>query len=357
MAEQFTFPFDRRKAISIIGDGASRIPKVRKPKPPSDKPELKLRFTYQRVRTLQAMRVLLKSFKNETHLFRFVSIAHAPQHNHRPKGVVKGSPEHLLFLFLATLIIYRSVSDQGFKQAVLLYENEPWLFTKVILSKTLEDVTLAMKKIGFIHPWEAARNWHKTAETLFREYDGDPVQLLRSIKSIDDFLALKKQATGKRFPGYGPKLFSLLILFYQELGIHEAFRVQEAFPVDLHVQRIFLSLGLVSFNREWIDAVTLSEFIRKKISALCEQEKMHVVELSHALWFLGNRLCGNCQRISDIPLQCPLFKLCGGALSSVPYRFWGEWDMRYGRKTKGASPGQESFPFLIEVFGLKRKES
>lgn len=358
MKKQFAFPFGVTE-IHAAGSKNPRARKIRKKRNPlpSDALEPKRLIMFERDRMLKAMLAILASFKNETHLFRFVSIAHAPQHNHRPKTVTKGSSEHLVFLFLGTLIIYRSVSDEGFKQAVVLYDRSSWLFTKEILSKTLDDVTEAMRAVGFIHPLEAARGWYGTAQTLFREYKGNPLRLLREIKSVDDFMALKNNGQGNRFPGYGPKLFSLLILFYQELKVAEAFHVREAFPVDLHVQRIFLSLDLAAFNTRWIDAVTLAEPIRKEISFLCEREKIYVVELSHALWFLGNRLCGNCQRISDIELKCPLYEWCGGAFASEPYRLRGEWDKSYGRKQKGLSPNQKGFSFLHEEFGLKEKES
>lgn len=358
MRKQFAFPFGVTE-IHAAGGKNPRVRKIRRKRNslPSDALEPKRLITFEHDRMFSAMRALLASFKNETHLFRYVSIAHAPQHNHRPKMVAKGSSEHLVFLFLATLIIYRSVSDEGFKQATLLYERSSWLFTNEILSKTLDDVTEAMRAVGFIHPWEAARSWYGTAQTLFREYEGSPLRLLREIKSVDDFMTLKNNGRGNRFPGYGPKLFSLLILFYQELGIPEAFSVKEVFPVDLHVQRIFLSLGLAAFNTRFVDATTLAEHIRKEISSLCEREKICVVELSHALWFLGNRLCGNCQRVSDITLKCPLYKWCGGAFASEPYRFRGEWDKSYGRKQKGLSPNQKGFSFLPETFGLKENES
>ncbi|MBI5004573.1 MAG: hypothetical protein HZC04_00075 [Candidatus Lloydbacteria bacterium] len=358
MKKQFAFPFGVTE-IHAAGGKNLRARKIRKKRNPlpSDALEPKRSITFDTGRMHSAMQALLASFKNETHLFKFVSIAHAPQHNHRPKTVAKGSPEHLVFLFLGTLIIYRSVSDEGFRQAVVLHDRSSWLFTKEILSKTLDDVTEAMSAVGFIHPWEAARSWYGTAQTLFREYGGDPLKLLREIQSVDDFMALKNNGRGNRFPGYGPKLFSLLILFYQELGIPEAFSVKEVFPVDLHVQRIFLSLDLAAFNTRWVDAVTLAEYIRKEISSLCEREKIYVVELSHALWFLGNRLCGNCQRISDIALKCPLYGWCGGAFASEPYRLRGEWDKSYGRKQKGLSPNQKGFSFLPETFGLKEKES
>src|SRR3989338_6202490 len=185
MKKQFAFPFGVTQ-IHSSGDKNLRVRKIRSKRNPlpSDELEPEERLvTFQFDRMHQAMQTLLASFKNETHLFKVVSIAHAPQHNHRPKTVVKGSSEHLVFLFLATLIIYRSVSDEGFKQAVVLYDRFRWLFTKEILSKTLDDVTEAMRAVGFIHPGEAARSWYGSARTLFSEYDGAPSQLLRKIKS------------------------------------------------------------------------------------------------------------------------------------------------------------------------------
>ncbi|MBI2046340.1 MAG: hypothetical protein HYT28_02905 [Parcubacteria group bacterium] len=329
--------------------------KIRRARQESNEPEPKLRFSYNKKRTKEAMLAIMKSFEKETHLFRFVFINDAPQHKYYPKEVVKGSFEHLLFLFLGTLLVYRSVSDQGFKQAVLLENKFPWLFSKEILEKTLEDVIAAMKAIGFIHPWEVARSWYGTARTLFSEYEGDPIRLLVEIKSVDAFLKLKRKKGGNRFPGYGPKLFSLLVLFYQELGVPESFLVKEAFPVDLHVQRVFLSLGLISFNTRLVDSVKLAEYIRKKLSRLCEVEHIPVIELSHALWFLGNRLCGKCQNTSYMHLRCPLYNMCGGAFSSEPYRLEGKWDNQLPRKPKGGHHNQEYLPLLLEVFGLEEE--
>jgi endonuclease III len=262
----------------------------------------------------------------------------APQHKYIPEKIVQGSEEHIIFLYFAVLMTYHSQSEEGFKSAVKLYMNFPELFNLDLKYISINKIIGCIKSVGFIYPNQLALSWKESGITVFELYD-NPVKLVKKFKNVDDFLEEKNKLKIKykmnKFRGYGPKLYSLFTLFCEELGIIN--HVEGAFPVDVHIQRQFLSWELVKNNNDKIDATNLAEFIRKNLSVLCYSKKIKPLHLFHALWFLGNRLCRICYRLSiqELESYCPTFKFCNGSVSTKMYRRKGIWDLSISRNNKG----------------------
>lgn len=116
---------------------------------------------------------------------------------------------------------------------------------------------------------------------------------------------------------------------------------QDAFPVDVHVQRFAISTGIVTADA----SVTNEEVERRLRPLLCEicvEEKWEPLELSHFLWFLGNRCCTGCYKNPAAEILCPAYAWCGGAISTLAYFRRGIWEMTAPRYRKG---GMRTFSF------------
>jgi len=264
----------------------------------------------------------------------------APQHSNLPKGILKGSEEHVTFLFFTTLVTLQSSSDEGFKNAVRLYEEFNECFTYNVLlsnihgSNSLQDI---FEEVGFNKPSTWSKYWVQCARTLFCDYDGSPLGIIKDVKTVDGMLAQKKKARkeGKSWwlNGYGPKLFSLFCIFCEELGLIEA--ISDAIPVDVHLQRICLSTGVVTADSDKFGDTILAEFLRENLTKFCWWNDITPVDLSHAMWFLGSKACSRCSRARGMHGYCPVYEECEGSPPTKPYWRKGHWRLDLGRNPKG----------------------
>lgn len=277
----------------------------------------------------------------------------APQHWGIPRGVVIGSLEHRLFLFFTTLLTTRSESDAGFRQMVRLYEEHTTLFSpERALAIEVSKVEMLLKEVGYIHPNQGASRWLACAEGLARRFNGDPLNLFLWKKSIDEvYQSIQGEGGKKLLSGYGPKLLSLLALFYEELELIPC--LEGVFPVDVHVQRINITLGVVKGSGIVDAARTLAEGLRVALWKACHEGNMNPFDSAHAYWFLGSRACTQCHRVSSIRQICPIADECEGSISTALYHKKGMWDLdELQRRPKGVQ--QDALPgFALEV--LKRR--
>ncbi len=279
----------------------------------------------------RCFKLIYEAYQKKTHLFQFVHASNgdAPQYRYIPKGVKKGSIKHQIFLFFANILTYHSQSEQGFQQCLAVYEKHPDFFSKKLWVINEKEIADALDKVGFIYPVATAKRWLKSGQALFLLYEGKPLKIFEGRQSIDEVMNLNLEKGLNVFPGLGPKLFSLLNIFYNELGLMKC--IKGSFPVDIHVQAECMGMGIVEVQKEVIDSTPLAEFLRTHISQICEEEKFKPLDLSHALWFLGNRVCSPlCQKKqAQAEHLCPVFKFCKGRVSTKLYRTKGKWGLLY----------------------------
>ncbi len=305
---------------------------------------------FDQVRAVEVLSMLSSAYLEQRMLYERVnsSLLSAPQQAHIPKDIIKGSRAHQIFLFFTTVITYASESDMGFRQSVDLYNRFPEYFGEELLHLDVSDVSTALLSVGFVRPNQGAGYWHGSGTSLYREFGGEPREFF-SVSGVDEFLQRKKQMSKKfgreALPGIGPKIFSLMSLFFEELGIIP--EMPGAFPVDLHVQRIMISCGIVQGSGR-VPASEVAEFIRPRLYAHCVTHGIRPLDLSHALWFLGNRVCTVCRHVEGLPMVCPVEQLCGGAIPSMIYGRKGLWDLDAVRHRKG-SLQSSLFDFDSEV--------
>ncbi len=263
-------------------------------------------------------------------------IAHrAPQWVHRPPALEFASPEHRRWLFFAASTDVREDSHSVYATHRALWEDHrsplPFrgaarstreLYEESVLTWEREDYISALAKSRIGNPRRNIDWWGRRARTLWGEWGGDPYGMFSS-GSIDGFLAWKDAARSDLLPGVGPKIASLISIFLEETGLPG---VPDAFPVDVHVQSIALSLGLLEFAREGpVLNDALERTLRKGIAELSREEGWSRVHLSHALWFRGHHGCRGCSRRREMPLHCPVYSDCRGRYASGPYFRMGLW--------------------------------
>lgn len=277
-------------------------------------------------------------------LFRYVSREKdAVQQRFIPEGMKKGGLKHRHWLYFTTMTDSREESGRLYESHARLAISHPRLYTAAaarMTPETIEEV-LEGEKIGSFR--QAARRWPRCAETMFGEFAGDPLAVYRIGDGlIDDVLRFKRRPGRDPLPGFGPKILSLLALYYTELGLMPM--PEDAFPVDVHVQRFLISTGVISGTGK-VQSETVERIARKLLCRLCREMGIPVLELSHAIWFLGNRCCNGCYRNKAIPDLCPSYGDCGGSISTLTYakRFW---DLDAPRHRKGGARQLREFEEL-----------
>lgn len=209
--------------------------------------------------------------------------------------------------------------------------------TAVIPNKvsSIENV-LRAKKVG--SPGQSASYWPQVAETLYREFNGDPLEIFRRFPTIADFIRFKRGRRRKMkkdpFPGIGPKIASLMTMFYDELGLMSM--PEDAMPVDVHLQRFALETGIIRYEgTKKLYNELVEHYSRRMYCDICNENAWPHVDFSHATWFLSKRLCSSCHRKKIAQTLCPTFDLCLGSIASNSYFRRGIWEIKHRQKNGG----------------------
>ncbi len=259
----------------------------------------------------------------------------APQHVYRPEALVPGSREHHIWLLFSGATDAREESARVYRTHAQLWENAraplPFrtkqrktheLYTEKVLKWSRADFIWGLAKCQFGNPHRTIDWWPRRAKTLWEDWDGDPYRMFAG-GSVDAVMKWKASQKEDPIPGIGPKIASLISIFLEEAGLPA---VRDAFPVDVHVQSLALSLKLVHLSRVApILNETLEEILRHELVALCEEEGWSRIHLSHALWLRGNSGCRNCEASPHMERDCPVYADCQGRFSTNPYTRLGLW--------------------------------
>lgn len=291
-------------------------------------------------RARENLGTLYGTYMRDRGLFRYVNRhEHAPQRKYLSPDVEVGGRSHQCRLFFTVMTDRREVSEQVYASHQQLAEKVPELYTSDAISMAPSEIEALLRKERVGSPGQSAKYWPRCAETLFGEFGGDPLRLYHE-SSIDALLRFKRSRKMDPLPGFGPKILSLLSLFYEELGLMEM--PTDAFPVDVHVQRFAISTGIIRCTGKVVNEHA-EQVLRKLLCELCLEEGWSALELSHAIWFLGNRLCSGCYRNKAVPVLCPVYDQCDGSISTLTYFKKGFWDFDASRYRKG---GERKFTDL-----------
>jgi endonuclease III len=294
-------------------------------------------ISINRERATGLLLALHAAYAAKKKLFAHVSSeTHAVQHINIPEGCEKGSREHVQWLFFATLTDRRQVSEEVYKAHVEIQKLHPHLYTPDVQKMTPTDVAgiLIKYKVGI--PRQSAEYWVRCAGTFWDMWGGDPTQLYKG-GSIKAALEWKRSFKEDPLPGYGPKIMSLFGLYLAELG---KVQLEDAFPVDIHVQRWFLSTDCINGINANVFNEEMEFVLRPFLTEFCIVHSILWTDLSHALWFLGNRVCTGCPKNKAVKQLCPSHDSCGGAWNSKTYFQKGFWSPVLQRFRRG---GDRSF--------------
>ncbi len=283
-------------------------------------------------RAREVLGTLYGTYMRDGGLFRYVNRhEHAPQRKHFPPGVKVASLGHRRWLYPTVMTDRREVSEQVYASHEHLAARYPELYTGDVLRMAPSEIEVLLRKERVGSPGQSAKYWPRCVETLFGEFGGDPLHLYWE-GSIDALLRFKRSRKMDPLPGFGPKILSLLSLFFEELGLMKM--PPDAFPVDVHVQRFAISTGIIRCTGNVVNE-HVEQVLRKLLCGFCLEEGWSPLELSHAIWFLGNRLCSGCYRNKTVPMLCPVHGQCGGSISTLKYFKKGLWDFDAPRHRKG----------------------
>lgn len=259
--------------------------------------------------------------------------------------VERGTPEHICWLWFATLTDRREDSMKVYKAHCQIHADHPEFYTKEVLSIDPRAFRKALdsRKYKIGSPGQSVGYWLICARTLFEEFDGDPIKLLKhagwSVESVYAWKQAQKKPVEKGgrgydpIPGWGRKLLSLFFLYLSELG-HPL--PPDAFASDVHAQAITIQIGALKYvDKESIGSMKLAEMLRVLITNYCKKKGYDVVLLAHASWLLGSNLCDQCSKRVDAKVLCPIYEDCGGRVDTSYYWKKGEWPKKLPRMNKG----------------------
>lgn len=270
---------------------------------------------------------LLDWFENKKGMYEAAHFNEAPQNQNVPGGVVRGSMEHMRYEFLTVSIMYRDQSEQTFQYTRHMWENHPEVFTQNMPAQNA--LSVMFKDLGFSDYNAKARNWHGCGKALFEKFNGDPREIF-SFGTVDKFLAFKKKSHKSNngvvlLPGFGPKTYSLLNHFFREINAVNL--LPDAFPVDRHIMRQFVSWDVVVGRGVHDATLVVAELIRKEVCRFSRKYSKDLVAISHAMWLLGTWGCRNCRRIDGIEYLCPAYTDCRGAVYNHLSRSSRDWNL------------------------------
>ena len=300
----------------------------------------------------RAMR-LIRSLYNAYHSGPIVKERDAVQWKHIPRGMEGGSLLWQQWIWFATLTDRRELSDAVYASHVRMWADHPELYLPIVIGIPPKEIEGILRKYKVGCPGDSSRYWPRCAQTLFQEFEGDPRRMFKlgNTTPIEDVLVFKRRFPGgDPLPGFGAKIASLYALYLAERGIIKM--PQDAFPVDVHVMRFVISTGIVR-GTGVIENQRLGQIVRVLLCRVVKRLKISAIDASHAIWFRGNQGCTQCPRVRAMPMLCPVYNDCGGAIRTLSSREDGVWqldDLRYRRGGDMARvlPVFESSPLFLQ---------
>lgn len=250
--------------------------------------------------------------------------------------IARGSRKHVQWLFFATLTDRRQVSMEVYRAHVKIFAEHPEWYTEAVIGNDPAAFGEELNRYRIGVPRQSASYWIRCAKTLFEEFGGDPLLIVKCAKGtvagVQKWKAKEEKKRGRGYdplPGYGPKITSLFLTYMAELGLYPM--PKDAFPVDRHVQALFIQYEALRIEGGKTDD-DLEAILRSFICKVAHDEGMDLVALSHAFWQLGRTSCTKCYAKKSVALHCPIESECLGPVDSKSYWAKGKWEPIFLRK-------------------------
>lgn len=249
-----------------------------------------------------------------------------------PSGVVQGSLEHMMFITLTVSIDYQRDAITLWKNSRETFEDKEtrYLFDPVRLhEKSFSNIASDMQKHGLSKKQtQDANTWRTIGITFYKKWQGNPINFLRyydyDAPVILEALKVSTHTDNGReasdFPFLrGNKIGPLWIRMLKDnVGINELKNLDRVpIPVDIHVARASLALGLVKGKYEGkledlFEDIRLAWFEGVK-GLKTKYRPMIALDLDEPLWHLSKYGCAERDKATGkcpVDCKCEVKDLC-----------------------------------------------
>lgn len=284
--------------------------------------------------------ILIAAFENGGILGHMEMPEDAP-----PKGVEKGSLEHIRFITMVVALDYQRDANALWQNARDTYADQgthylfdPEEFTEDMLcgakfnkvKNDMQKYKLSKKPkkdagIWITNAISLKRDWGSNPRKIFERNGWDAVKILECIRNAKNpkgnssaFLYLK-----------GDKIGPLWIRMLRDSPGMREFKNLESvpMPVDIHVARATLACGVVTGSTEGFRLGSIKGLIRNAWKDSMEGSENIPLDVDEALWHLSNH---GCTRRDKETGECPAFNRCEARSMCLP----GAIDLPNGKNCK-----------------------
>jgi len=244
----------------------------------------------------------------------------------RPKGVQKGSLEHIMFITLSVSIDYQRDANQLWESSRKSYEDpetrylfDPKELSEVPFQKIRKDLQVhnLSKKFNI-----DAKTWRTVGITFQKKWNGDPRYFLEdcnwdSLKILERLRTDKHLYNNRLVNDYpflrGAKIGPLwLRMLRDNVGITKLKNLDQVpIPVDIHVARATLAIGAVkgssiSHINELFNEIRIAWFESVK-GLKIKDRNMIALDVDEPLWHLSKYGCTKRDKSTG---ECPMITTC-----------------------------------------------
>jgi hypothetical protein len=243
-----------------------------------------------------------------------------------PKMMNRGSLEHLLFTTLTVSIDYQRDAERLWESSRMTFMDPDtrYLFNPSDLQDTpMDKIIRDMQKYGLSKkPSRDAKIWSTISNAFHKKWQGDPrnfledcnwdaLTILRRLKSDTHYnmYAISPDFINLRGDKIGPLWIRML---RDNVGISRLQNLDRIpIPVDIHIARASLSLGVVKGKGNWT-IKNLFEEIRKTwfesvLGLKFNSRSMIALDVDEPLWHLSRYGCTKRDKETG---QCPVYNSC-----------------------------------------------
>lgn len=243
-----------------------------------------------------------------------------------PKGIQRGSQDHLLFITFSVSIDYTREAPQLWESAKNTYEDPEtrYLFNpESVYETSFNKIRLDMQKHKLSKKYNKdAQIWRTIALTFYKKWDNDPLNFIEDC-DYDSLTILRRlrydthEYNGKSFNDFrnlrGDKIGPLWVRMLRDnVGINKLKRLDKVpIPVDRHIAKASLTTGIVSgvYNGrlEGIFEIIREAWFESVQGLKVGKRDMIALDVDEPLWHLSKYGCKNRDKLTG---KCTVFNLC-----------------------------------------------
>jgi len=248
-----------------------------------------------------------------------------------PKGIEKGSVEHILFLTLTVSIDYMRDADKLWCSARKTYEdpNTNYLFVPKevykIKDSSMNKIKEDMKKHNLSKRSEKdAEIWVRLSTTFYEKWEGDPYNLFKNLNWDAERILEELRAFKYDYPYLrGFKIAPLWLRMLRDIAGLENLKNLEKIPipVDVHIARASNFLGVIKnddgsiLNKNELrkNYHNIRDAWSKSVEGLnINSKEIIALDMDEPLWLLSRYGCSSIDKENSIKLcsDCVVRDLC-----------------------------------------------